>query len=219
MISSMPEPGASSAPLDGYSASARASALRAVNGDTPGRTLQWWHAALAYGVVQAVSFAEVGNPVRQQRKYVAQDKPSWSPPPWLFGPAWSVLTAAMLYGDLRMLRDRHDPSRRARLVAHGTAWASYFAFTPAYFRADSPVLGAVVSATMATAATAAVALAARRGDRKTALAWLPVAAWTIYATALSIAVARRNPDRQFGTAAMDDDGDLPSDDELLPAPV
>lgn len=211
MISPAPEPSPSSVPLNGYSRHARAAALRAVNGDGPAGTLRWWHGALAYGAVQAVSFVETGNPLRQQRKYLAQDKPDWSPPSWLFGPAWSVLTASMLYGDLRMLNDRADPSRRARMVAHGAAWASYFAFTPVYFRADSPVLGAVVSASMATASTAVVALAARRGDRKTALAWLPVAAWTIYATALSVAVARRNPDRQFGTAAMDDD-------ELLPAP-
>lgn len=215
MISPVPDPSVSSSSSDllaGYSRQARESALRAVNGDGAGSTLRWWHGALAYGAVQAVSLAETGNPVRQQRKYVAQDKPEWSPPSWLFGPAWSVLTASMLYGDLRMLNDRTDPSRRTRMVAHAAAWASYFAFTPAYFRADSPVLGAVVSATMATASTAVVALAVRRGDRKTALAWLPVAAWTIYATALSVAVARRNPDRQFGTAAMDDD-------ELLHAPV
>lgn len=186
----------------------RAAALRAVNAD-PGAAasgaVKWWHMAIAYGAIQAVSFLETGDPRRQQRKYVRQDKPAWAPPAWLFGPAWSVLTVSMLYGDRRVLNDRDDPARGARLAAHGAAWASYFAFTPAYFRADSPVLGAAVSGAMAAASATAVALAWRRGDRRTALAWLPVAAWTAYATALSVAVARRNPDALVGDAAMDDD--------------
>ncbi len=186
---------------------ARAAALRAVNAahGEPTATLRWWHAALAYGVVRAIDFVAIGDPRAQQRQYRAEAKPRWAPPAWLFGPAWTLLTASMLYGDLRTLADRGDPRRRARLAAHGTAWAGYFAFTPAYFRAESPVLGAAVSATMATASTAAVALAWRRGDRRTALAWLPVAAWTVYATALAVAVARRNPDRLFGDRAMRDD--------------
>jgi tryptophan-rich sensory protein len=96
------------------------------------------------------------------------DKPSWYPPPATFGIVWSGLYAATAWAAGAVLT-RAAAERRpfARALAGNLLLNA--AWTPLFFRAHRP-----------WAAAAAL---------------VPYAGWTAFATALSAAIARRNPRR------------------------
>ena len=70
----------------------------------------------------------------------------------------------------------------------------YALFTPAFFRAKSPVAGEAITLAEGVTAGATVALLART-DPLAAAALTPLTLWTAYASLLGADVAARNPDR------------------------
>jgi translocator protein len=158
---------------------------------------RWWHAALfllAADSVNALSFRRGSD----ARFYETRRQPRWAPPSAAFPPVWTAINVVRLYGDLRLLNaSRELPARRAQLAARGVTWATYLAFAPLNFRLRSPVLGAAVTAIAAAGSLTSVALG-WRGDRRIAGSYVPITLWTTYATAVAVAIARRNPDPFFG---------------------
>ena len=99
-------------------------------------------------------------------------KPAWYPPPQAFGVVWTGLYAGLAWaaGDDLVLN---------------TAW------TPVFFRAHRPWPAAVESALL-TASTVDLVRRAAAVSPPAAAALAPYAAWTAFATALTVAIARRN---------------------------
>ena len=117
--------------------------------------------------------------------------PSWYPPPQAFGIVWTGLYAGLGWaaGEVRVSADqerRRSFDRAYRLnLALNTAW------TPVFFRAHQPWLAAAESAVV-TASTVDLARRAGRVRPAAGGALVPYAAWTAFATALTVAIARRN---------------------------
>jgi translocator protein len=123
--------------------------------------------------------------------YDAVKRPAWSPPRWVFVPVLAALSAARLWGDLRLLRSKKR--KGALLALEGLSWTAFVAFAPAFFGLRSPRLGFATN--VAHAATTLVSIAlAPRVDRKAALALAPTAAWLGYALPLGGWIAARNAD-------------------------
>jgi benzodiazapine receptor len=115
-------------------------------------------------------------------------KPSWYPPPQTFGIVWTGLYAGIAWASGEVLaRGGGRSFARAYAVnlALNTAWP------PVFFRAHRPWAAAAASAVL-TASTVGLVRRAARVSPAAAAVLSPYAAWTAFATALTIAIARRN---------------------------
>jgi tryptophan-rich sensory protein len=127
--------------------------------------------------------------------YRSLRKPRWQPPPPAYGLVWTPLYADLAVASARALdglaaagRSRQVRGFRAALAADLVLNAGWNVL---FFRARRPWLAAAecglltVSAADLVRRTAAV-------DRRAALALAPYPAWCAFATALTVAIARRN---------------------------
>ncbi|MEO3798622.1 TspO/MBR family protein [Nonomuraea sp. B1E8] len=125
--------------------------------------------------------------------YQRLEKPSWQPPPQAFGLVWTPLYVLITYAGARALsRGDQAESRAFRSALAGNlvlnaAWPALF------FRARNPRLALAEILVL----NASNAMLVRRGwtaDRRAGLFLVPYAGWTVFATALNTAIARRNRD-------------------------
>ena len=159
------------------------------------RHLPWTGAALA-GTALACA---AGTDVRSNW-YRSLTKPRWQPPGWVFGPAWTTLYALIAVASARTLDRIDDPAERnryrfalaANLVLNiGWSWI--------FFRAHRPRL-ALAEILAPEASTVDLILRSVRHDRAAAGMLAPYAGSVAFATALTAAIAQKNPP---GTTAAD----------------
>ena len=124
--------------------------------------------------------------------YPALAKPRWTPPPWLFGPVWTLLYTFMALVAWRVWRLPAATPRRAPVLR---AWALQLALNGAwswaFFHFRSAAAGlAIVGALFVAICWIQPRLAAI--DRPAALLWTPYVLWTAFAGCLNLAVWHRN---------------------------
>lgn len=124
---------------------------------------------------------------RAPQVYPRLDKPSWSPPAGLFGPAWTVLYAAISVAGWRLWTRE---AGRTVLALHVAQLALNAAWPFTFFAARNRTTALAVIAALDGTIAAEISVAARR-DRITAALLAPYLVWSLYATALTAAV---NPD-------------------------
>jgi tryptophan-rich sensory protein len=149
----------------------------------------------------AISFvpAAIGAPFPAPAWYRQLRKPSWSPPPWIFGPVWTLLYALMGVAAWLVAtggRAGRGPAIRAFAVqlALNAAW------TPIFFGLRRP--GMALAEIVATLAAVAVTTGLFLRQRTLAgLLLLPYLVWTAFATVLNAEIWRRNRDAAQGLEA------------------
>jgi len=122
--------------------------------------------------------------------YARLDKPSWAPPPGVFGPVWTLLYALMAIAAWRV--DLSPRPHRGALALFGAQLAANALWSWIFFAwhrgglatFDVLVLLALVAATM---------VAFWRHSRLAAWLLLPYLAWVCFAAALTVSVWQRNP--------------------------
>jgi tryptophan-rich sensory protein len=165
---------------------------------------KWWHAAAALVVVTLIGALQSGSSKHTRKFYQRKNKQApWAPPAWLFGPAWTVNNIFLLWGLVKILNNKGLRDRLPLLALQGGIWAIFLSFGYVYFRKGSPVLAEVWTQTDAALATASI-IAALRSDKKLAIAYLPLFAWTWFASSLSAYQALKNPDPLLGTPPLID---------------
>jgi len=151
-------------------------------------------AALA-GIVGATALAAaVGTlaSLEASEFYWVLDAPSWAPPPWLFGPVWTLLYAMMALAAWLVVRERRRSSVMPELALFGAQLALGALWTWLFFRwhqgasafAEVVVLLCVVGLT---------ALAFSRVRPLAGALMLPYLAWVIFASVLTFSLWQRNP--------------------------
>jgi benzodiazapine receptor len=120
--------------------------------------------------------------------YQTLDKPSWTPPGWLFGPVWTLLYAMMSVVAWRLWRVRSESSAARVTLA---LWFGQLALNGAwsflFFGLRSPAAGLVdIVALLGVILWIQVRLA--RFDRMLALLWSPYVVWVGFATALNLSI-------------------------------
>lgn len=122
--------------------------------------------------------------------YAGLKKPAWAPPPWLFGPVWTVLYA-MIGVAAWIVSRRGGPGTGRALGLWGGQLVLNAAWTPIFFGLRAPGLAFAEISIMwvAIAATSAAFLA-----RRTAAGalMLPYLAWVTFAAALNYEIWRLN---------------------------
>lgn len=134
--------------------------------------------------------AAIGAPFPAPDYYRRLNKPAWAPPPWIFGPVWTLLYA--MIGTSAWLVSRRGGS--GTRTALGLWWAQLAlnaAWTPIFFGARNRGLALVeILATWVVIVATTIAFFTRR--TAAGLLLLPYLAWVTFASALSYAVWRDN---------------------------
>ncbi len=123
--------------------------------------------------------------------YANLEKPFFTPPDWLFGPAWTTLYVLMAVSGYRMWRAAHTPSRDAGLRLWAGQLVLNAAWSPIFFGAGRPAV-ALADLALLFAAEVAYTRVAARTDRPAAWMFAPYLAWTAYAGALNFEIVRLN---------------------------
>lgn len=123
--------------------------------------------------------------------YRALQKPSWTPPDWVFPVAWTALYICMSLAAMRVAQSGHPGAPQALgfwaiQVTVNALWSPVF-FGLKRMRA------ALIVVSVLWLAVAVTLVAFVRIDWLAGLLFLPYLAWVTIATALNAAVLRRNP--------------------------
>ncbi|MCB1519079.1 MAG: tryptophan-rich sensory protein [Hyphomicrobiaceae bacterium] len=120
--------------------------------------------------------------------YKALDKPSWTPPDWLFGPAWTLLYIAIAVAGWLVWRE--DGFRLPLFI-----WAANLVFNGAWswlmFGRHRIGLALVDAILMLVTIVAFIAVAWPVSETA-ALLFIPYLAWVLFATALNWSIFARN---------------------------
>jgi benzodiazapine receptor len=128
--------------------------------------------------------------------YVAADKAPWSPPNWVFGPAWTVLYTAMAVAAWLVWRRRVERSTQA-LVAYGIQLLLNLLWTPVFFGLYPVMgtaalrLGLAIIIALIIAVTVTV-LYFGPISRAAGLLLLPYVSWLVFAASLNWWAALHN---------------------------
>jgi tryptophan-rich sensory protein len=150
--------------------------------------------ALAGWLLLTFAFAAIGAFASAQAGafYMRLDRPSWAPPAWLFGPAWSVLYLLMGIAAWRVQRTDDQGGVRREMTLYVVQLALNALWTWLFF-AWRQGMWAFVEILVLWLLIAATIRAFRRRDRIAALLLVPYILWVSYATALCYSTWQRNP--------------------------
>ncbi len=164
--------------------------------------LKWWQIALLSVAVSFLGKLAGGSDTEQQKLYTKQLKQApWAPPAWLFAPAWTINNFFLLLGLRKIYADPNMPEKKKLLLLQAMIWVVFFSFNYVYFRKKSTVLAAIWTMSDAVLATASLMIA-NKADKKVSMTYLPLTAWTLFASTLAGYQALRNPDETLGTPAL-----------------
>jgi translocator protein len=120
--------------------------------------------------------------------YPTLNKPSWTPPGWLFGPVWTLLYVMMGVAAWLVWKARDSG---VALGIFAVQLALNMMWSLLFFGLKSPGAG-LVCIVLLWAAIAATIVAFRRKSGVAALLLLPYLAWVSFATALNTAIVTLN---------------------------
>jgi len=123
--------------------------------------------------------------------YASLAKPAWTPPGWVFGPAWTLLYMLMALAAWQVWRRRSATDVRMPLALFAMQLALNLAWTPIFFGMQRPGL-ALVEIVLMLAVILATTASFVRVSRTATLLMLPYCAWVSFATALNWAIWRMN---------------------------
>ena len=131
--------------------------------------------------------------------YTGLRKPSWQPPPPVYGIVWTPLyadiavTTAQAVDTLQQQGD--EAERRSLLRALAVNLALNGTWNWLFFRLHRPWIAAAECAVL-TASSADLVRRVGATDRRAGWAMLPYPVWCAFATGLNVAIARLNPRRR-----------------------
>jgi len=117
-------------------------------------------------------------------------KPSFMPPGWAFGVAWTILYILMGVAVAQVIA-ADTPLRRLALHLFAIQLVLNLLWSPIFFAFHRSDI-ALVTIVVLTIFVAATILLFRRVRRSAALLMLPYLAWLLFATALNFAILRLN---------------------------
>ena len=118
-------------------------------------------------------------------------KPAWTPPGWLFGPAWTCLYATMAVAAWLVWRKTGWPAASTPLVLFTIQLALNAAWTPLFFGLKMPGL-AFAEIVLLWCAILATTVSFWRVSTAAGWLMLPYLAWVSFASALNLAIWRLN---------------------------
>lgn len=158
-----------------------------------------WLALLAFIAVNCAA-ASMGALFRPGRWYETIRKPSWTPPNWLFGPAWSVLFAANAFAGYLVWIAARPGEAPVPMIVYAVQLVLNGLWSAIFFGRRRPdiAFGELILLWLSILATM-VAFWPVRMDA--ALLLVPYLAWVTFAGALNLAIWRMNVPVREATAS------------------
>lgn len=148
-------------------------------------------AGITAGVALAGRYA-TGDPERSAW-YRGLQKPSYQPPPWVFGPVWTILYGLAAYSGWRVwLSQGRGADRRLALALWDLQILLNGAWSWLFFRRHAP-RAALLDIAFLGASLVGYASVARKLDKTAAWAMAPYVAWVGFAALLNGEIVLRNP--------------------------
>jgi tryptophan-rich sensory protein len=153
---------------------------------------RWSTLAASLGLVAVV--AAVGSAFTDTAPgswYDQLERPSFTPPGWAFGVAWTTLYGLMAVAAWRVHSAPPTVERREALVAYGTQLVANLGWTLVFFGMEAPWAGFAVIAGLLVAIAVTIVRFAAVDLTASALLW-PYAAWVSFAAVLNLTIASMN---------------------------
>jgi tryptophan-rich sensory protein len=142
-------------------------------------------AFVAAAVVAAASGALTSTGAAEQ--YGALVQPAWAPPPWLFGPVWTVLYALIAVSGWLVWRRAGWSGARTALTVYAVQLVLNALWTPLFFGAGLFGIAFAEIVLLAAVIVATIVLFARH-SRTAAAMLVPYLLWVSFAAALTFAI-------------------------------
>ena len=140
---------------------------------------------LAAFVVAAIGGGSTASSVGDW--YVTLNKPSWNPPSWVFGPAWTLLYTLMSVAAWRIWLQRDQPGAQSLLGLHGVQLGLNALWSILFFGLRRPDL-ALLEILVLLGLLIVIQIRLFPRDRMAAYLWLPYVAWVTFATTLNATI-------------------------------
>ena len=152
-----------------------------------GRSIDWITPIGFFCLVLVVALVGAAFSSDASAVYAGLDRPSWAPPSWLFGPAWTLLYLLIAISGWLAWRAEGPPGRLLAFTAYGVQLVLNVAWTPLFFGLGAFFVALLDIILLLVAILATVLLFLPR-SRFAAALLLPYLGWVGYATALTAAV-------------------------------
>lgn len=149
-----------------------------------------WLALLGW-VALSFSAALTGNLLGPGEWYEALNKPSWTPPHWVFGPVWTTLYVMMAVSAWLVWQQGGFVRQRRALAWYFIQLALNTAWTPIFFGMRRPDI-AFAEIVLLWIAISMTVLVFRRVSRVAAGLLAPYLAWVSFAAVLNFSIWRLN---------------------------
>ena len=123
--------------------------------------------------------------------YAGLNKPSFNPPNWVFGPAWTTLYILMAVAAWRIYLGPESRSRRAALGLYGVQLVLNLGWSIVFFGLRSP-FPALLNLAVLLVAVATMGMSFWRLDRSAGLLLVPYMLWSTFAFVLNLEIWRLN---------------------------
>jgi tryptophan-rich sensory protein len=148
--------------------------------------------ALVYAALCALAVAVLGGLATEIGPwYRALVKPSWNPPDWLFGPAWTVIYALTALSGVRSWEVATPPQKRWLALLFGINGALNVLWSLLFFRLQRPDW-ALLEVGLLWLSILSLLVYCGRLRRQTIWLLLPYLAWVSFAATLNAVVVDLN---------------------------
>ncbi|PZN93116.1 MAG: TspO protein [Alphaproteobacteria bacterium] len=151
------------------------------------------HTPTLYAIAWAVGLLLIGGLMTPRGDwYEKLQKPSWQPPGWLFGPAWTAILGLAAWAGVRTWALATPAQQTDILIVFAVNGVFHLLWSPLFFRSRRPdwALGEVP---FLWASVVAMIVALGPIELFSALLLAPYILWVSFATFLNWTIVRLNP--------------------------
>jgi len=126
-------------------------------------------------------------------------KPSWQPPDWLFGPAWTTILGLAAWAGVEAYNGATDwAGRSVVIILFAVNFVAHFFWSPLFFKLKRPDW-ALVEVVFLWASVLALCIGLRPYSVFASWLIVPYVIWVSFAALLNLAIVKLN--RPFGAVA------------------
>lgn len=119
-------------------------------------------------------------------------KPSWQPPDWLFGPAWTIILGLAAWAAVLAWEGAvSDGERRTIILLYGANFIGHLLWSPLFFKLKRPDW-ALVEVVYLWASVLALCIMLRPLSELASWLIVPYLIWVSFAALLNLAIVRLN---------------------------
>ncbi len=136
-------------------------------------------------------------------------KPSWQPPDWLFGPAWTIILGLAAWAAVKAWYGTTDPvAHRVIAILYAINFTCHLAWSPLFFKLKRPDL-ALIEVVFLWASVLSLAICLRPYSVTASWMIVPYLVWVSFAACLNLVIVRLNPRARSSVPFVSSDVETP----------